>query len=177
MNHQPFREWLLSKEKLSADQTQSLQDHLHSCDSCTQIKASWLEVESVFHKTPQVIPESGFTARWQAHLLKYQQNIEKRKAWMTIGITALIVTILVGILVTQVWLLIQSPGPYLITWFNRLLGLVPIYYAFQDLFRSLLGGISINSFVGMFFLVGIISFMSVLWLSAYRKFSMARRFA
>jgi hypothetical protein len=45
MNHQPFRDWLLSEEKLSIDQTQALKDHLHSCESCSQIEAAWLEVD------------------------------------------------------------------------------------------------------------------------------------
>lgn len=175
MNHQPFREWLLSEEQLSTDQTQALQDHLHSCESCSQIEAAWLEVESEFHKIPQVKPEPGFSARWQAHLAEYQHGRQQQRGWLTIGFIALVATSLLVLLVTQLWSLLQAPGPYLAVWFNRLLSLVPIYYAFQDIFRSFTGNIPIFTFVGMFFLVGIISFMSVLWLTAYRKLSMARR--
>ena len=37
MNHQPFRDWLLSDEQLSTEQTQALQDHLSSCETCSQM--------------------------------------------------------------------------------------------------------------------------------------------
>jgi hypothetical protein len=175
MNHQPFREWLLSEEKLSSNQTQELQDHLHSCESCSQIVTAWSEVESEFQKSALVIPKPGFTSRWQAHLIDYQQVRQKRRVWMIISFTALSIIALLGALVTQLWSLLQAPGPFLVTLLNRLLGLVSIYFTFQDIFRSFRGEISIYTFVGMFFLVGIISFMSVLWLTAYQKLSMVRR--
>ena len=176
MNHQPFRDWLLSEEKLSAQQSHGLQEHLQSCDSCKQIEAAWMEVESTFHKIPQVSPEPGFTTRWQAHLADYQLRKQQRGGWVTIGFAFLIVSSLVGLLITQLWSLIQAPGPYLVVWFNRLLSFVSIFFTFQNFIRSFSGNVPIYTFLGLFFLVGMVSFMSVLWLATYRRLSMERRY-
>lgn len=177
MNHQPFRDWLLSDENLTTAQTQSLQEHLSSCESCSQIESSWKEVEMAIRKFPQVEPASGFTFRWQEHLAEYHSRQQSRKSWLTIGATALIATFLLVILVVLIWSLIQAPGAYLQIWLNRLVSLVSVYYLLQNMISSYSWPIPIYTFIGMFFLVGCISFMSVLWLTAYRKFSLARRVA
>jgi hypothetical protein len=175
MNHQPFREWLLSDEQLSTEQTQALQAHLSSCESCSQVESAWKEVELAIRKTPQVEPASGFTLRWQEQLVEYQSHHQSRSGWLTIGATALIATGLSVLMITQLWALIQAPGPYLAVWLNRLVSVISVYYILQNLVRSTTWSIPVYTFIGMFFLVGIISFMSVLWLTAYRKFSLARR--
>jgi hypothetical protein len=175
MNHQPFRDWLLSEEELSIDQARILQDHLHSCESCQEIETAWLEVESTFHKAPQVIPAPGFATRWQEHLAEYQNRKQKLNGWITIGFTVLIITALLGLLITQLWSLIHTPGPYLAAWFSRLVNLLSIYYSIQNMVNPFSWDIPIYTFVGLFFMVGVISFMSVLWMAAYRRLSMARR--
>jgi hypothetical protein len=177
MNHQPFRDWLLADEQLSTEQTQALQDHLSSCESCNQMVSAWKEVELAIRKNPQVEPASGFTLRWQEHLVEYQSHQLSRKGWLTISATALIAACLSVLLITQLWSLIQAPGPYLSVWLNRLVSVITIYYLVQNMIHSSSWSVPIYTFIGMFFLVGIISFMSVLWLSAVRKFSLARRVA
>jgi hypothetical protein len=175
MNHQPFREWLLSEEHLSVEQTQALQDHLASCESCSQIESDWNELEVVIQKSPQIEPAPGFTRRWQVNLVEYQSVQQKRRGWLTIGVTSLIVTSLLVLLITQLWSLLQAPGPYLAVWLNRIVGVVSIYYTIRNISSSFSWNIPVYTFIGLFFLVGMISFMSVLWLATYRKFSMARR--
>jgi hypothetical protein len=175
MNHQPFRDWLLSEEKLSSDQIQEMQEHLQSCETCRQTEVAWLEVESTFHNVPHVKPAPGFTNRWQTQLAEYLDRKQKRRGWMIIGFTGLIIISLLVLLVTQLLSLLQAPGAYLAVWFTRLFGMVSIFYTLKDIFSSFSGNIPIYTFIGMFFLVGIISFMSVLWLATYKKFSMARR--
>jgi hypothetical protein len=175
MNHQPFREWLLSDEQLTTEQTQALQAHLSSCESCSQMESTWKEVELAIRKNPQVEPASGFTLRWQEYLVEYQSHQQSRKGWLTIGATAIIATCLLALLITQLWSLSQAPGPYMVVWLNRLVSVISVYYLLQNVVGSNSWSIPIYTFIGLFFLVGIISFMSVLWLSAYRKFSLARR--
>ena len=175
MNHQPFRDWLLSDEKLSADQTQALQEHLHSCEPCSQLAGAWTEVELSFRQSPQLSPAPGFTTRWQAHLDEYLQHKQRQRVWLSMVIMVISVTALLVILVSQVWTFVQSPGDYLAVWFNSLISLVAIYYALADKFQSITGYMPVYTFIGMFFLVGIISFMSVLWLATYKKISMVRR--
>jgi hypothetical protein len=174
MSHQPFRDWLLSEEKLSADQIQQLQEHIQSCESCKQTEIAWLEVESAFQKIPQVQPAPGFTNRWQTHLAEYKEKKQERTGWITIGFTVVIIISLLGSLITQLWSLIHAPGPYLAEWFTRAFSLVAIYLTVQDMMRSFSGTLPFF-ILGIFFLVGIVSFMSVLWLATYRKLSLARR--
>jgi len=174
MNHQPFRDWLLSEEKLSADQILQMQEHLQSCESCRQTEVAWLDVESAFQKIPQVLPAPGFTDRWQTRLAEYKEHKQKRAGWMTIGFTVVIIISLLGLLITQLWSLIQAPGPYLAELFTRIFSLVAVYLTLQDIFRSFSGSVPLY-IVGVFFLLGIVSFMSVLWLATYRKLSLARR--
>jgi hypothetical protein len=175
MNHQPFREWLVSDEPLSAEQTQSLQAHLSSCESCSQMESAWKEVEVTIRKTHFVEPDSGFILRWQEHLVEYQVQQQSRLGWLTIGATTLIATGLLVLLISQLWSLIQAPGPYLAVWLERLVGVIYIYYILQNIVGSTNWSVSVYTFIGMFFLVGILSFMSVFWLAAYRKISLARR--
>jgi hypothetical protein len=175
MNHQPFRDWLLSEEKLSADQMIALQEHLQSCESCRQTDIAWLEVESTLHKMPQAHPAPGFTNRWQAHLSEYLERKRKRRSWIIIGLNVVIIIVLLGMLTNQIWSLLQAPGPFLVSWFTRLFTMVTIYYTLEDLLPSFSGSVPFLAYVGMFFLVGIISFISVLWLATYRKLSFARR--
>ncbi|OGO62912.1 MAG: hypothetical protein A2029_09100 [Chloroflexi bacterium RBG_19FT_COMBO_47_9] len=175
MNHQPFRDWLLSEEKLSAEQIREMQEHVRSCESCRQTESAWTQVESAFRAIPQAQPAPGFTSRWQAHLAEYLAHKQKRRGWMMISLNVVITISLLILVITQLWSLVQAPGPYLVAWFTRLFSLVTIYLTLQDMFRSLPGSIPLLSFLGMFLLVGIISFMSVLWLATYRKLSFARR--
>jgi hypothetical protein len=177
MNHQPFRDWLLSDDHLSAVQIKELQNHLDTCESCSHIESSWKEVELALRKSSQVEPASGFTVRWQEHLAEYQLHQQSRNSWLTIMVTALIATSLLVLLITQIWSLIQAPGPYLEIWLNRLVGVISVYFLLHNMINSYFWSIPIYTFVGMFFVVGFISFMSVLWLTAYRKFSLARRVA
>ena len=176
MNHQPYRDWLLSEQDLSVEQSQALKDHLQTCESCSQIESAWVELETVIKKSVrQVEPASGFTDRWQVHLADYQYHQQKRNGWLTISFTTLIVTTLLVILTTQLWSLLQAPGPYLAEWLGRMVGVISIYYTIQNLISPYSWQIPVFTFIAMFFLVGIISFMSVLWLATYRKFSMVRR--
>lgn len=175
MNHQPFREWLVSEESLSTEQSQALQDHLSTCDSCSQVESALKEVELAIRKVPQVEPALGFRMRWQEHLSEYQSHRQSRLGWISIAATVLIATGLLVVLATQLWSLIEAPGPFLAVWLDRLVGIAAMYYLLRDVASSFTWSTSFYTFIGMFFLMGIISFMSVLWLVAYRKFSLARR--
>ncbi|PWB54971.1 MAG: hypothetical protein C3F13_05830 [Anaerolineales bacterium] len=175
MNHQPFREWLLSEETLSAEQDQSLREHLATCEACNQIQASWMELEFIIKDAPQVEPMPGFTRRWQAHLEEYQAQQLARRGWVSIGLTALIAGILVALLIFEVWTLIQDPGPFVIVWLDRVVSIFANYFVLQNLIKSIHWFNPGMVFLGMIFLVGMISFMSVLWLSTYRKLSLVWR--
>jgi len=79
MNHQPFEEWLLSGETLTAEEEQSLQDHLASCDTCPPLGTAWRQVLGEIKQVPAAAPVAGFTQRWEIRLqeerLKHQRRI------------------------------------------------------------------------------------------------------
>jgi hypothetical protein len=175
MNHQPFKEWLLSEETLSAEQEQSLQEHLSSCDSCNQIQSSWRELEYVIKDAPEIEPASGFSTRFLSRLAEYQSRQRTKRSWILIGMTAMVASLLVFMLIFELWQLIQDPEPIILLWLDRIISIFANYYILQSLFRTTTWLNPETIFVGLVFLVGMISFMSVLWLSTYKKLSLAWR--
>jgi hypothetical protein len=175
MNHQPFRDWLLSEDTLSAEQARSLQDHLAECESCSQIVSAWKEVETVIQMTPQAGPVPGFTGRWHAHLAEYEHHRQKRQGWVSIGITAFVAVALLTILVYQTWQVVQDPAPLIAVWLNRLVSLVSNYFILRNLFTSSTWFQPVYILFGSFLLVGMICVMSVLWMTAYKKIFILRR--
>lgn len=175
MNHQPFRDWLLSEEDLSAEQTQSLREHLDTCEDCALIKSSGKEVAVLFQSISEIGPTPGFTQRWQLHLAEYQSTQQRRRGWFSIGATAFMAALLLVLLANQLWSLIRNPGPYIAAWLNQVVGLISDYYILQTFFKTNVWLNPINILVGSFLLVGMISFMSVLWITVYQKFSLSRR--
>jgi uncharacterized membrane protein len=175
MDHQPFRNWLLSDEQLSTEHILSLQQHLASCESCSQIESAWKELDFQFQNSSQVAPAPGFTLRFQSRLVEYQSSQQLRRSWLAIAATAFIAVILLVLLVSQVWQLIQAPGPYMMVWLERLVSVISIYYLLQNVIGSISWSTPFVTFIVMFFLVGMVSFMSVLWLLAYKKFSLSWR--
>jgi hypothetical protein len=175
MNHQPFKDWLLSEDKLAPEQAQALQEHLETCDTCRKTDLAWSDVEILIKRVPPVKPAPGFTVRWQEYLSAHQLRKQKRFGWITIGINVLIISSILIVLATHMWSLLQTPGPYLLTWFLRLINLLSLYFTFQNFNISIPWSMPVYSIIGLFILVGMTSFMSVLWLATYRKIKMARR--
>lgn len=175
MNHQPFRNWLLSEEALSDEQLQSLREHLASCDSCSQIDSAWRELAPVLRHPLQVEPALGFTSRWQAHLAEYEARQKARQGWVSIGITTFIALALFIIFVIQAWSVMINPGPTIAVLLNQLVSIISDYYILQNMIRMYTWLNPFSILIGMFFLFGMISFMTVLWVTTYRKINLARR--
>jgi hypothetical protein len=175
MNHQPFRDWLLSEDALSAEQAQSLQNHLSECESCSQITSAWKEVEKAIHAAPQAEPKPGFVNRWQAQLAMHEAHQQKRQGWISIGFTAFTAITLLIILVIRVWQLLQDPDPLIAVWLNQLAGLISNYFIINTLLTTSPWLKPHYILISAFLVVGMISFMSVLWATAYKKISLLRR--
>jgi len=175
MNHHPFREWLVAEDELSSEQDQALKQHLLDCESCRELQTSWKELQVEIKRAVEVPPAAGFVMRWQANLVMYQQVQQKRRGWVTIGVTAMLVISLLVLLMVQVWSLIHAPDAFLAAWFDRLVAVLSIFYSIQNLVHSFSLPGPVYTLAGMVLLFGIVSFMSVLWLATYRKISMARR--
>lgn len=175
MNHQPFRDWLLSTEELTPEQKRGVHEHLKACETCRQLHVAWKEVDAVFHQSPLAAPMPGFSTRFQARLQEYQEKQQVRRVWLSIGISFILVVSSLVIMVSQLWSFVQSPSQYLAMWFDSLISLISIYFALVGKIHLSSTYLPIYTFIGLFFLVGLISFMSVLWLATYKKLTMARR--
>ena len=86
MNHQPFEEWLLSKEALTQEQEAALHQHLQDCLACTHLAAAWQTVEHEIKQAPLAAPAPGFNQRWQARMAEKRARMQRRLAWWMIGI-------------------------------------------------------------------------------------------
>jgi anti-sigma factor RsiW len=84
MNHEPYEEWLLSGEDLSADQQLLLENHLASCADCTQLAAAWQAVHQALISIPEVEPEPGFTDRWKERLADRRAAQHIRLTWIAL---------------------------------------------------------------------------------------------
>jgi magnesium-transporting ATPase (P-type) len=175
MNHQPFKDMLLSEEELSDEQSQLLQDHLSICESCSQFSIALTEVDSLLGKPAFVSPAPGFSLRWQQRLADYHQNRQRQSTWLVIALTSVLVVLISIVMGTQIWSFLQSPGLYMTVWLSRMLAIVSIYFELSNLAEGFHGYSLLYTSVAGFFLVGMVSFMSVFWLAAYQKFSMSRR--
>ncbi len=175
MNHQPFRDWLLSDEELSATQHQVLQEHLSSCESCQQVKVSWQEVESAFIKAPMIQLQPGFTQRWQMNLMTHQQRRQRQRGILSVGLVSLLAAGSLALLLYLLWSIFQNPGPYLALWFEQLVRLFSLFSLARQIVSPYTAVTPVLAFFSAIFLVGWISFISVGWLATYRKLSLARR--
>jgi hypothetical protein len=175
MNHQPFREWLLSEQELSPQQAQQLENHLSLCQDCNLIRTSWKEIEDAFDKLPDAEPKPGFTSRWQSQLEGYRLVQQKRRGWFIISGIAVVVISLLATLIYQSWSLFLAPDSFLAIVFERLMGLLSIYFSFRNIISTYTWPTPMIMFIGMIFFVGVLSFLCVAWLATYRKISLARR--
>lgn len=175
MNHQPFKDWLLSEEPLEAQQSQALQQHLRECADCRQVENAWADASALLRRTPYAAPAPGFTHRWQQRLAAQRVQAQRKQAWVAIAVTAGIAFVLIVLFGTHVLDLLASPASLLLAWIARLASLLSVYGILQEVF-SVLGRVPpMVPAIALFFAVGFVCFLSVAWLATYRQLTTARR--
>jgi len=177
MNHTPYKDWLLSDDLLSAEQTKALQEHLRTCEVCQQLEPAWSDVHTLIQKTPLVQPIPGFTDRWQFRLIAHKMQKQRHLAWMLWGVCAGIALILLGIFSTQILEILDSPGSLILVWVSRLTGVLSLYWAAQNMLGAIVEYIPAITWFGMVLGIGMVSFLSVSWLAMVRRLTIARRLA
>ena len=177
MNHLPFKDWLLSEDPLTSEQVEALQGHLRSCDTCRRLESAWTDVNAIFEKAPLAEPIPGFTSRWQDRLALHHLRKQRKLAWIIVGIFTGITIILLTLFGAQLLEVIQSPGNLILVSISRLTGILSLYWAIESIFNTLTSHMPSISWLVFIFGIGFISFLSVLWLAAYRKLTLSRRFA
>ncbi len=86
MNHEPYEEWLLSGEELTADQQQSLAEHIETCPDCAKIFYAWKAVDQAMRSAPEVEPEPGFSSRWKQRLADRRAAQQRRLTWISLSV-------------------------------------------------------------------------------------------
>lgn len=177
MNHLPFREWLLSEDRLSQEQQQAFQEHLKGCQSCQAAQSSWNEVHSLMRRTPLMLPSNGFGERWRAHLAAHYEQRQRKKIGLAIIIGTLAVIILIAMLGTSLSTFVQSPTQFLLMVVAQMASFFVLFSSVQDYLTIFFNSFPLLPMIGSVLAVGLLSLLSVLWLTAYQQLVIARRYA
>jgi hypothetical protein len=78
MRHKPYENWILEGTSLTRSESILLTKHLNSCPQCQQLQSTWLVSEKQFKDARMHAPQSGFTQRWQNHLI-YRREHERSR--------------------------------------------------------------------------------------------------
>jgi hypothetical protein len=174
MDHKPYEAWLVADTPLSTDQEKSLQDHLNTCADCRQLQASWQEIEMVFEERSFVMPEPGFTQRWQLRIGE-ELNAEKakqqlRSTWMFLGATTGAAFLVLLILSIRFFSTIQNPTEIFISGVTFVAGIFnmteTIQKALFPLFEVII--LSVPTLWWLFFVLSAILLTMVLMFSILR---------
>ena len=175
MNHQPYKNWLLSEETLTPEQTQSLQAHLSTCETCRQVQSSWGDVQRLFVSSPQIGPAEGFAQRWKTRLAAEKIKKQRRNAWIFFGVTASTALLLLTMLCLQTVMAFQSPAQFYLFWISRVASVLTLVETMEGILLFAIQVVPQVSFVQIFFFTGFVSLVSVLWFVAFQKLSYSRR--
>jgi hypothetical protein len=181
MNHQPFRDWLLTgdepgEDALTPQQRTELQDHLKTCESCRSISDAWMAVENHLHGQSIIGPNPGFTSRWETRLETERKRIHRRQTRLALLFSVGGATAILAVLVALIWPWLRSPSMLLWTWVYHLFTLYSYAELGQDLLVNLLRTATIAiPITWLIVLVGLLSELSVLWIVSYRLLTNPRR--
>jgi predicted anti-sigma-YlaC factor YlaD len=177
MNHLPFKEWLLSDEPLTEDQSQVFAEHLRTCEECRQTQNAWADVRGLFQHTVQSAPKDGFTDRWlermSARRVRQQRMLLGVAA--AVGILAALAALL--LLSAQLTILFQSPTRFLLLCLTQLASVLVVMSSLQDYLFVIFKNIPLIPVVGLLLTLGLISLLGVLWLTTFQQLVIARRFS
>jgi Na+/serine symporter len=175
-NHQPFEDWVYSREAISPQEELALQEHLQGCQNCQSLVDALYEVEFSIKSEPVLSPATGFTARWQTHLAEQRARQQKRQTVRFVLINAFALVPLLALLVIFMWPIIRSPYPFLLT----LVYQATLIYSFLTTFTQ--AGITVLrtmfSVVPMAIWVSVsivMAGMMALWLFTFQKLVYQRR--
>jgi hypothetical protein len=154
---------------LTAEQVAGLETHLDACQECGHLAQAWHAVEADLRAAPQITPQEGFTARWQARLaLEGRRQHRRQGILLGLGSLGLAVAIIGG-LTYAAWPLLQSPGLLLWAYLYQVIRWFSLLSAAQGFLGSFLQAIDlvIHPLV-LVFGAGSLTLLCVLWLVSLR---------
>ena len=176
MNHQPYEDWLYSDEPLSPQQNRDLKKHLQVCDSCTQLSESWVDIQNLFRATPEVKPQSGFSARWLTRLEERENKTKQRQSWIMLVITGGVAIFILLIMSINLILSVDQPIQLLFLGTNKVTEWLLIINATNEILSALVELVSIVVPTGWWVIFAIlISFLCLLWIFSLKQLVQPRR--
>lgn len=175
MNHQHFKEWLVTDDPLTPEESQILDEHLKDCEACQQLQTAWYEINHLIKTTPELEPIPGFVERWQARLVYQRRISQKRLTWIVFVSLASITSIIMILLGYQFFEILRSPQQVALIFFSR----VAVLISYLNMTRDYLSFFSIYlpeiPLPIIILSSGFIVFLCVLWLATIKKISSAWR--
>jgi anti-sigma factor RsiW len=181
MNHRNFEDWYFSSqdpqsEKLDSDRLTELNLHLESCQSCQQLVTAWQDIDQAFQRSPDVLPETGFTNRWELRLEADRQRLQGRQVLLVLAFCLGAVVILSGSLFLLAWPWAKTPDLILWFWISRIFSVLSVAGGIRVSVGIILNtAASVIPPGGWILLVGFASELAVLWLVSIRLLTNPRR--
>jgi predicted anti-sigma-YlaC factor YlaD len=142
MKHQPFETWILLDETLTSEQTRQLEDHLHTCEHCRQLRDAWIGAQTLMGESQALEPALGFTQRWEErlHLERRKQLLNRHQwhAWIILILIANVVSILAVVLGIQFFATYDSLAEVLLIWVYRIASFLTVVNVLQNFISTLL---------------------------------------
>jgi anti-sigma factor RsiW len=120
LNHQPFEDWLLSREALSPDEAQQLQEHLQNCQACTLLSVALREVDRELHAALILTPAPGFATRWMGRLEAERRQLHRRQTFLVMFFSIGGAMFLLTLLSLAVFPVLRSPWPVILAFLYEL---------------------------------------------------------
>lgn len=181
MNHRKYEDLFFvsqdpQSKRLDPEQLAELNLHLEGCQSCQQLVTAWREVDQAFERSPIVLPETGFTSRWQRRLEADHQQIQGRQALLVLAFCLGAVVLLSGSLFLLAWPWAKTPTLVVWFWLSRIFSILSIAGGIQTsvglIINTVAGVIPLGAWI---LLVGLASELAVLWLVSIRLLTKPRR--
>jgi anti-sigma factor RsiW len=120
LNHQPFEDWLLSRETLSPEEAEQLQEHLQNCQACTLLSVALREVDRELHAAPVLSPAPGFADRWMRRLEAERRQLHRRQTFIVMFLSIGGAMSLLALLLLAIFPVLRSPLPVFLAYVYEL---------------------------------------------------------
>ena len=171
MNHQPYKNWILSESDLSGEQLRELETHLDDCEDCQQFRQNLRAANWLFKTAPMAAPAAGFSQRWQASLLERQAAQQRRQTRIfLLGLAgaALILLLLIAIHIIAT----STPVEWVIAAFQSTFGIFSTWITIQNLVLELVVYIPpIVPILLWILLAGGLSTLTLIWIISLWRIS------
>lgn len=180
MDHHQVQVWLLEGQPAAGDPEGRLSDHLESCETCRQIAAQWLQVQSALEASPMARPQPGFETRWLRRLEADRTRRHHRQAALTTGLAAAGCIASFGLLVA--WVL-NAPAAAFSSLLTALLSLESQIQVVSDVIRVMshafppyaaVGLVTLATAVGSGMVIAYVGFGALWAASLYRAVLLTR---